>query len=1615
MMGTSSVEDVLYWGTPEEGPWTTPKEATNLVDIAHAGTHVIGLTAAGRVIEWNRTGLVLRGQPQDLTNAISIYGRNGISGSLCANGKLSIWKPIVPGSSVFQTNFWGPYRSLGFYNGMGLFLRPDQTIDLIPYRSGGPREDAANRMPSGLANVVKVTSDGFRSGALLGDGHIVVWGDLHQRYFANTNYLGDIVDLWFREWTGLALRRNGDAVEWDTTASGIQQPPVKYRDVVRLGEGVERCLLKDDGTLVHFRPPTLDWDEPGHRGNPVETGNIIAFAAYWGEGVALRQTPMPTRVYAQPRSARARPGGSAEFHARVLSARPVGFSWKRDGETIVPFDRGTASLILTNVSSEHAGNYTLWITNAQYPVPHQMTTPAELLIDAGLPPVVVAHPEHAFPRTGSDLTLRVAVEHSGSVAYQWMRDGVLIPGANRSTHTLLSVSNATSGAYSASASTESGITESEAAIVSVLPEDAPKAAWMVAGDPLLLRDVKHAATDAQGRSYVAGVMAGPVQLQGQPVLNGANTAVLGQAEKDGRWTWIRALASSGSLVISGVAAHDTHGVWLSGGFSGQLSWGPIHSSSTVVTNAFVARWNQDGGLMWIDVRPVSGFEPPSHGVSVDNSGNAFIVNREEIIRYSSDGRMLFAWSNRSEGFLVPDGVGAHRAGFSLFGQPRDFYGGSYFLASYSSGGRNLWSVRSPFEISYIAQVEGSPIFAYGWHFAYEPGSILEGGAKSIGGLDATISLHSSDSGVHRWSRTLGGRGNDRIMASTADRAGNTILSASLAGTGECDGVRMGNSESRVGILGKMNSQGRLQWARHLGDAEVLSVSYDSSSNLFLVGRFAGRFRLDSLELQNDGVRQAFVACLAASSGSPRILKEPEDVFLAVGVQGALQVGFAGSYPIQIQWFKDGVLLAGQSHSVLDFGKVQTADLGHYWTVASNALGSITSRVASVRLGYPVVVKVQGNGRVIKSDSSLNFEAGAELTLSALPDRGSRFLGWSGDVESTNSAIRLIVDSDKHLTARFSQDNGVIRVTSFQDRGPGTLRSAIEELNRIGGGTIRFADETGRSMVRSVLPTITSDCEIIVPAEQSVALTGSLEGALLSVAPGVTCLIRGLQFQGIQAIGSQTGGAISNAGTLFLDRCTFNGNTHIGLGGAIFSRGVLNVQYCRFEGNHAGMGGALFLLEGETRMERCLFIGNTVSGFELTDAFRQLLVLSNGVYTANSGGAVCQFGGRAEILDSEFLSNGAVGTKPSGVGHGAGLSTVRGETHVVRGRFFGNFISGVLNYYAVHPFYSTAGSAGFGGGIFSQDASLLVSNSLVASNIIKGVSGSVSSEYISSASLVGGGGISVIGGAATLEGSTITGNSVQTGNDAYSVISPLLYRGGSALGGGLHAQSATLWIRSCTIVQNRAFGGMGSYVDGLPHTYDSLGFGAGGVVNDTSTVRLLETLVADNLGGPSTNSSPDFHGVISSLGSNLVESTNGNHGWSVTDLLLVDPKLGPLQHNGGPTESHALLPGSPAIDAADAEPLSVDQRGFDRPIAARGDIGAYEFGSAGIAMIQIFGSPALELWREPQRALTIEFSADLVNWNFEREVASGPDRHVMIPLTPMRVGTSGIYYRLKFQR
>jgi hypothetical protein len=85
-------------------------------------------------------------------------------------------------------------------------------------------------------------------------------------------------------------------------------------------------------------------------------------------------------------------------------------------------------------------------------------------------------------------------------------------------------------------------------------------------------------------------------------------------------------------------------------------------------------------------------------------------------------------------------------------------------------------------------------------------------------------------------------------------------------------------------------------------------------------------------------------------------------------------------------------------------------------------------------------------------------------------------------------------------------------------------------------------------------------------------------------------------------------------------------------------------------------------------------------------------------------------------------------------------------------------------------------------------------------------------------------------------------------------------------------------------------------------------------------------------------------VLTSRGHNLIGNTQGGCGFVSSDLLNVNPLLGPLQNNGGPTQTMALLPGSPAINAGDpTDAPAYDQRGpgFPRLVNGHIDIGAFE--------------------------------------------------------------------------
>jgi predicted outer membrane repeat protein len=209
---------------------------------------------------------------------------------------------------------------------------------------------------------------------------------------------------------------------------------------------------------------------------------------------------------------------------------------------------------------------------------------------------------------------------------------------------------------------------------------------------------------------------------------------------------------------------------------------------------------------------------------------------------------------------------------------------------------------------------------------------------------------------------------------------------------------------------------------------------------------------------------------------------------------------------------------------------------------------------------------------------------------------------------------------------------------------------------------------------------------------------------------------------------------------------------------------------------------------------------------------------------------------------------------------------------------------------------------------------------------------------------GGGIFNYSGGKMWLTDCTISGNS-------------------AAVFGGAIRNEGDIWLTNCTISGNwltDVAGGGGIWNDGLmdllnctiaynstnnsPH---SAGGGFMSIQNDTTYFK--NTIVANNTAGSNNfiNGYMEW-GLSTSRGHNLCGDDSCGFD-RPSDLVKTDPLLGPLQDNGGPTFTHALLHGSPAIDrGANAGAPATDQRGTPRPQGTRCDIGAYELTQASVA-------------------------------------------------------------------
>jgi len=325
------------------------------------------------------------------------------------------------------------------------------------------------------------------------------------------------------------------------------------------------------------------------------------------------------------------------------------------------------------------------------------------------------------------------------------------------------------------------------------------------------------------------------------------------------------------------------------------------------------------------------------------------------------------------------------------------------------------------------------------------------------------------------------------------------------------------------------------------------------------------------------------------------------------------------------------------------------------------------------------------------------------------------------------------------------------------------------------------------------------------------------------------------------------------------------------------------------------------------------------------------------------------------------------------GAGAGVTIIQKSGGLSTHRVF-DVISGTHTINNV-TIQNGLGDGGNGGGIrVANNTSLTLNNVMVTGNIATGVGGGVLNSGTlnvndsmitlnNAAGVAGEGGGIGNGGTATISESTVSfnfagslGGGLNNLGGTLNVLRSTLKgnQTGGGVGAGIRNRFGAVTLVNSTVSGNVNNGGLSNFQADTTITNSTIvGNGGGGVISiDGTGVTIRNTILSGNAGGSCS-------GGVTSSGYNI-DDGNSCAFTAPGDQPNTNPQIGPLQNNGGPTETHDLFNTSPAIDSGnpaypgsggDACP-AYDQRGVHRPVEGDGlglpecDIGAVEYCVAG---------------------------------------------------------------------
>jgi hypothetical protein len=466
------------------------------------------------------------------------------------------------------------------------------------------------------------------------------------------------------------------------------------------------------------------------------------------------------------------------------------------------------------------------------------------------------------------------------------------------------------------------------------------------------------------------------------------------------------------------------------------------------------------------------------------------------------------------------------------------------------------------------------------------------------------------------------------------------------------------------------------------------------------------------------------------------------------------------------------------------------------------------------------------------------------------------------------------------------------VTNLSDSGPGSLRQAVLNANATAAAdTVAFAPGlTGTITLTSNEIVVSNPLTVNGPGAAALTVSGNDQFRVFYVEKSTAATPIDVTLSGL----TLTRGSGLPVHTFSFGGAVFATDENLTILNSVISDSQAGVQA---DPPDDGCGGNVALYAASTASGATLHVADS-----LLTGGRPI-----GLFAPASGGNLCVINGkllleRSTLSGGDAENGGALYVQTPAAGSLILLSTLSGND-----------------------------ADGFGGGIYAESfgpsGTLTIESSTISGNTVStnfGIGGGIAIDNVavqivqstvSSNTASDGGGISNQGGTLQIINSTVSGNHAQrTAGGIYSA------QGFQAPG--------SLLLRLATVADNTAGTSGGGLLIGSPSAVVQLDHAivANGTPQDVAAFGALPATLTAN------------YSLIEAPGTTLLVGANNHIG--------VDPLLAPLGSYGGPTRTHQLLPGSPALDAGNPaipSPPATDQRGAARIQGPAVDLGAVEGG------------------------------------------------------------------------